>query len=152
MKTFKGLLLGAALALPLTAMAQEVPQEAPQAAPALSQPDANEWRTIGEDRLLLIETNKGRIIVELAPEVAPGHVARIRLLAGRGFYDGQKWHRVIDYFMAQTGDPLGTGDGQSPFPDLNAEFTFRRDVQTPFVACGRASGLPAFPAGANPAR
>jgi peptidylprolyl isomerase len=142
MKTFKGLLLGAALALPLTAMAQEVPQEAPQAAPALSQPDANEWRTIGEDRLLLIETNKGRIIVELAPEVAPGHVARIRLLAGRGFYDGQKWHRVIDYFMAQTGDPLGTGDGQSPFPDLNAEFTFRRDVQTPFVAVAEPAGGP----------
>lgn len=143
MLTFKRLLLGAAFAvsLPLTVMAQE----APVAAPALSQPDANEWRSVGEDRLLVIDTTKGRIIIELAPEVAPSHVARMRLLAARGFYDGQKWHRVIDYFMAQTGDPLGTGDGQSPFPDLKGEFTFRRDGQTPFVSVAEpASGRVGF--------
>ena len=134
MQGFKALLLGAAasLCLPMTAMAAN---EAAEAAVAPS-----EWRTIGEERLLVVDTTKGRVIVELAPEVAPGHVARIRLLAGRGFFDGLMWHRVIDYFMAQTGDPLGTGDGQSPFPDLKAEFTFRRDAQTPFVAVAEPAG------------
>jgi len=152
MAYIKGLLLGMALALPLpmVAMAQDVPVQAGAETasvvqadlPAPSQPDAYEWRTVGEDRLLVIDTNRGRIIVELAPELAPAHVARIRLLAGRGFYDGLKWHRVIDYFMAQTGDPLGTGDGQSPFPDLNGEFTFRRDAQSPFVAVAEPVGGP----------
>ncbi|MGO4687790.1 peptidylprolyl isomerase [Brevundimonas sp. 2YAF1] len=101
---------------------------------------ATEWRTVAAENLLVIDTNKGRILVELAPEIAPGHVERIRLLAGRGFYDGLVWHRVIDQFMAQTGDPLGTGDGQSPYPDLKAEFTFRRDGQTPFTAVAAPAG------------
>ena len=128
---FKALLLGAAasLCLPMMAMAASEAEVVP-----------SEWRSVGEDRLLVVDTTKGRIIVELAPEVAPDHVARIRLLAGRGFYDGLLWHRVIDYFMAQTGDPLGTGEGQSPFPDLKAEFTFRRDAQTPFVAVAEPAG------------
>ncbi|HUH22505.1 MAG TPA: peptidylprolyl isomerase, partial [Brevundimonas sp.] len=56
------------------------------------------------------------------------------------FYDGLPWHRVIDGFMAQTGDPLGTGDGQSFHPDLKAEFTFRRDAQTPFTAVAAPAG------------
>ena len=137
MLNIKRLVLGAAfgLSLPLTAQAQVASQAASEAAVS-----ASEWRSVAEDRLLVIDTNKGRIIVELAPEVAPGHVERIRLLAGRGFYDGLLWHRVIDQFMAQTGDPLGTGDGQSPFPDLKAEFTMRRDGQTPFVAVAEPAG------------
>ena len=57
---------------------------------------------------------------------------RIKLLAARGFYDNLAWHRVIDWFMAQTGDPLGTGDGQSWYPDLKAEFTFRRGADMAF--------------------
>ncbi len=64
----------------------------------------------------------------------------MRLLAARGFFDGLVWHRVIDQFMAQTGDPLGTGEGQSPYPDLKAEFTFRRDGQTPFTAVAAPAG------------
>ena len=89
-------------------------------------PPPGEWRTIAPENLLVIDTNKGRVLVELAPEIAPTHVERIKLLASRGFFDNLVWHRVIDWFMAQTGDPLGTGEGQSWYPDLKAEFTFRR--------------------------
>ena len=118
------------------AWAQDV---TPDAAP-VSVVSGTEWRAVAPDNLLVIDTSKGRIMVELAPEVAPGHVERIRLLAGRGFYDGLLWHRVIDQFMAQTGDPLGTGEGQSAYPDLKAEFTFRRDGQTPFTAVAAPAG------------
>ena len=65
---------------------------------------------------------------------------RIRLLAGKGFYDGLAWHRVIDWFMAQTGDPLGTGDGQSWYPDLKAEFTFRRGPGSAFAGVAEPAG------------
>ncbi len=60
--------------------------------------------------------------------------------ATAGFYDGIPWHRVIDGFMAQTGDPLGTGEGQSWYPDLKAEFTFRRDAQTSFAPVAAPAG------------
>ena len=71
----------------------------------------------------------GPVVIELKPEVAPKHVARITELAQSGFYDGIVFHRVIDGFMAQTGDPTGTGMGGSDKPDLPAEFndeTFKR--------------------------
>ncbi|MBI4696105.1 MAG: peptidylprolyl isomerase [Gammaproteobacteria bacterium] len=65
----------------------------------------------------------GRVVIELLPERAPGHVARMKTLARKGFYDGIVFHRVIDGFMAQTGDPTGTGRGGSDLPDLEAEFS-----------------------------
>ncbi|WP_427791926.1 peptidylprolyl isomerase [Brevundimonas diminuta] len=99
-----------------------------------------DWRVVAPDNLLVIDTSQGRILVEMTPEAAPGHVDRIRLLARAGFYDGLKWHRVIDGFMAQTGDPLGTGDGQSWHPDLKAELTFRRDANTSFTAVADPAG------------
>ena len=99
-----------------------------------------EWRAVPAENLLVIDTTRGRILVELMPEVAPLHVERIRLLARRGFYDNVPWHRVIDWFMAQTGDPLGNGEGQSPYPDLKGEFTFRRDSAMPFAAVAEPSG------------
>jgi len=101
---------------------------------------AAEWRTASAENLLVIDTTKGRILVELTPEVAPLHVERVKLLARRGFYDGVPWHRVIDWFMAQTGDPLGNGEGQSPYPDLKAEFTFRREATMPFAAVAEPAG------------
>lgn len=127
---------GAVLMLAGSAWAQEA---APVAAPAPAV-STSEWRAVSPENLLVIDTTKGRILVELAPEVAPGHVERIRLLAGKGFFDGLLWHRVIDQFMAQTGDPLGSGAGQSFHPDLKAEFTFRRDGQTPFTAVAAPAG------------
>lgn len=74
------------------------------------------------ENTLLLETSKGSITIELRPDLAPGHVERIKELAREGFYDGIIFHRVIDGFMAQVGCPKGTGTGGSDKPDLKAEF------------------------------
>jgi peptidylprolyl isomerase len=74
------------------------------------------------DNILFIDLDYGRVAIEMKPDVAPQHVARIKELANEGFYDGVVFHRVIDGFMAQTGDPTGTGTGGSDKPDLPAEF------------------------------
>ncbi len=74
-----------------------------------------------ENRLEL-ETTKGRVVIEMRPDLAPTHVARIKELVRQGFYDGAPFHRVIDGFMAQTGDPTGTGTGGSG-QKLRAEFS-----------------------------
>ena len=71
---------------------------------------------------LIIETTKGRVTVAMRPDLAPNHVARIKELAREGFYDGVVFHRVIDGFMAQTGDPTGSGMGGSG-KKLRAEFS-----------------------------
>ena len=75
------------------------------------------------ENALLIQLDGGPVTVELLPDVAPQHVARIKELTRDGFYDGIVFHRVIDGFMAQTGDPTGTGRGGSTKPDLPAEFS-----------------------------
>ncbi|MCS6987538.1 MAG: peptidylprolyl isomerase [Sphingomonadaceae bacterium] len=75
-----------------------------------------------ENLLHLDLSTGGRVTIRLRPDVAPKHVERIKTLARRGFYDGVIFHRVIDGFMAQTGDPTGTGRGESDLPDLPAEF------------------------------
>ena len=64
-----------------------------------------------EGNTLTLETTKGPVVIEMKPDLAPGHVAHIKKLVGEGFYDGVVFHRVIDGFMAQTGDPQGTGMG-----------------------------------------
>lgn len=109
------------------------------AAPANSQ-SAPEWRTVAPENVLVIETAKGRVVAELDPRVAPLAVERIRTLADQGFYDGLKFHRVIPNFMAQTGDPLGTGEGGSELPDLAGEFEFRRGRSDPFLHVAPTSG------------
>lgn len=120
--------------------AQDVGGPPPPAAAPVTASAVAEWRTVPAANLLVIDTNRGRILIEMAPEIAPKHVERIRLLARAGFFDGLTWHRVIDWFMAQTGDPLGSGEGQSPYPDLTAEFTFRRDASIPFTAVAAPAG------------
>jgi peptidylprolyl isomerase len=75
-----------------------------------------------ENVLYLDLSNGGRVAIRLKPDWAPGHVERVRTLAGQGFYNGIIFHRVIEGFMAQTGDPTGTGQGGSQLPDLKAEF------------------------------
>ena len=77
---------------------------------------------MAEERLRL-ETTKGTVVIAFRPDLAPGHVARIKELAKSGFYDGVPFHRVIEGFMAQTGDPTGTGTGGSGKPKLPAEFS-----------------------------
>jgi len=75
-----------------------------------------------ENILLLDLSDGGRVAIRLMPQWAPGHIERIKGLVRQGFYNGIIFHRVIDGFMAQTGDPTGTGQGGSPLPDLKAEF------------------------------
>lgn len=75
------------------------------------------------ENTLILQLKDGRVVIELMPSVAPKHVARIKELAREGFYDGIVFHRVIDGFMAQTGDPTGTGMGGSKKPNLPAEFS-----------------------------
>jgi peptidylprolyl isomerase len=118
--------------------------------PVAAQTASPEWRTIAPENLLIIDTAKGRILIELEPRMAPLSVERIRTLADQGFYDGLKFHRVITDFMAQTGDPLGTGEGGSELPDVEGEFQFRRGRDLGFVslATGQA-GLLGF-AGSMP--
>jgi peptidylprolyl isomerase len=72
---------------------------------------------------IYLETKDGRITIRLRPDLAPKHVAQIKALTKRGFYDGIVFHRVIPGFMAQTGDPTGTGTGGSDLPNIPAEFT-----------------------------
>lgn len=131
--TFKSVLFAAAFAaLATTASAQKKPAAAPgPAAPAA--PTTADWRTPNPDDVLVIDTNKGRIIVEMVPEAAPLWTARVRELAREHFYDGQTFFRVIEGFMDQTGDPENRGTGSSSKPDVKAEFLFRRGPETPFV-------------------
>jgi len=105
--TFSALFL-----FPLAAHAQEAEQPAP--APA-SVP--------AEENILYLDLSTGgRVAIQLFADLAPNHVERVKTLARQGFYDGLIFHRVIEGFMAQTGDPTGTGTGGSDLPDLKAEF------------------------------
>jgi peptidylprolyl isomerase len=75
------------------------------------------------DNTVYMDTKDGRITILLRPDLAPKHVEQIKTLTKRGFYNGIVFHRVIDGFMAQTGDPTGTGTGGSDLPDIKAEFS-----------------------------
>ena len=72
---------------------------------------------------MYLDVKGGRVVIRLRPDLAPLHVARVKLLCHEHFYDGTPFHRVIDGFMAQGGDPTGTGGGGSKYPDLKAEFS-----------------------------
>ena len=72
---------------------------------------------------IYLDLKDGRVVIRLRPDLAPKHVQQIKTLTKRGFYDGIVFHRVIDGFMAQTGDPTGTGTGGSDLPNIPAEFT-----------------------------
>ncbi len=80
-------------------------------------------QTPDPNNTLILETKDGPVTIRLRPDLAPKHVEQIKALTKRGFYDGIVFHRVIDGFMAQTGDPTGTGTGSSDLPNIKAEFT-----------------------------
>src|SRR5689334_23587063 len=75
------------------------------------------------ENTIYLDLKDGRVVIKLRPDLAPKHVAQIKKLTREGFYDGIVFHRVIDGFMAQTGDPTGTGMGGSKEPDIKAEFS-----------------------------
>ena len=81
------------------------------------------------ENTLIIETTKGKVVIAMRPDLAPGHVAHIKKLAREGFYDGIVFHRVIEGFMAQTGCPKGQGTGGSNYPNLKAEFNAEPHVR-----------------------
>jgi peptidylprolyl isomerase len=130
------ILAACAAALAVSAVAApkaKAPAAAPPPPAATAGPGPADWRTPDPNNVLVIDTNKGRIVVEMVPEVAPLHVAQIRALAHENFYDGLRFFRVIDKFMDQTGDPQNNGQGGSSKPNVQAEFTFRRGSDLPFV-------------------
>lgn len=130
-------LLGS-IAFSASACAAEAPQSAaapftattPMTKAGFDAPDSA-WRDIDPENLLIIDTDYGQIGVELYPEIAPKHVEQIKTLTRQSFYDLITFHRVIDGFMNQTGDPKGDGTGDSSLPDIEAEFKFRRPPSMP---------------------
>jgi peptidylprolyl isomerase len=126
-------LFAAALAA-ASATALAAPKKAPTpAAAGPAQPGPADWRSPDPNDTVVIDTNKGRVIVELTPEVAPLMVQRMRELTHETFFDGLRFFRVIDKFMDQTGDPQNNGVGGSSKPNVAAEFTFRRGADAAFV-------------------
>lgn len=116
------LMLGAALVAAPAFAKDKDKQPVVPAAPALPTTVDTDIAHDPQDVLLLDLSDGGRVAIRLMPQWAPHHVERIKTLAAQGFYNGQIFHRVIDGFMAQTGDPTGTGQGGSQLPDLEAEF------------------------------
>jgi cyclophilin family peptidyl-prolyl cis-trans isomerase len=114
----------ALVALPFLAFVLVAAKPAP--APVAPTPSIAAPADVAADpanRLTLELSNGGTVVIQLRPDLAPHHVERIQTLVRRGFYDGLTFHRVIPGFMAQGGDPKGTGEGGSELPDLKAEFT-----------------------------
>jgi peptidylprolyl isomerase len=101
--------------------------------PAAAQP------TPSPDDTVYMDLKEGRVTIQLLPEIAPKHVERVRILCHRHFYDGTVFHRVIEGFMAQGGDPTGTGTGGSDLPDLPAEFTRQRHFLRGTVGAARTA-------------
>jgi peptidylprolyl isomerase len=90
------------------------------------------------ENTLLLELASGTVTIELQPELAPKHVEQIKALVRRGFYDNTPFHRVIEGFMAQGGDPTGTGTGGSDMPDIQAEFSAPNKARFVRGTCGMA--------------
>jgi len=122
------------------ALATDAPVETVVATPtvinAFNAPD-DAWRDVDPENMLYIDVDYGRIIVELYPEISPLHVEQIKKLTRINFYDHVKFHRVLQGFMNQTGDPSGDGTGDSELPDIEPEFTFRRPMSMPVTLIGQ---------------
>jgi peptidylprolyl isomerase len=98
-----------------SASAQPASDSADDGVPVPEKPDL--------ENTIYMDLTYGRVVIRLRPDLAPKHVARVKMLCREGFYDGTPFHRVIEGFMAQGGDPTGTGQGGSKYPNLPAEFT-----------------------------
>lgn len=132
------------LASPLVAQDKKSKKNKDAVAPAavLSDSTKDLWRTVDPDNLVYMDLPAGLVLIELRPDFAPGHVERIKELVSEGFYDGLSFHRVIEGFMAQGGDPKGDGTGGSSKPNLKGEFIRdSKDVEG-FVEIGRDRSAP----------
>ena len=130
----------AAFALAASALALTATADTPDsAAPAEDAPvtytadqakaDPANWRAVDPERLFIFNTNKGRILIEAFPEVAPKHYEQFATIIRSGDYEGTKFHRVIEGFMAQGGDIRAINGVGSGLPNIEAEFTFRRNPE-----------------------
>ncbi len=111
---------------------------------------AQDWRPLDPENTLVVDTTKGRIVIVMRPELAPKAVARVKLLSREGVYDGLLFHRVIDHFVDQTGNPNNHDGGVSVHPNLPAEFTATlptSDIEA--IAARKSDGLTGF-IGPNP--
>ncbi len=108
---------------------------------AASASAATPWRTVDAQNVLVIDSSRGRIMVELHPEIAPNAVARIKLLARRGTYDGLQFWRVIPGFVAQSGDPGNHDGGKTELPNLAPEFTFKLGDDIAHTVVAKPQGL-----------
>jgi hypothetical protein len=104
-----------------------------------------DWRPLDPANTLVIETTRGRIVVEMAPMLAPLAVVRVKRLAREGVYDGLQFHRVIEGFVDQTGNPNNHDGGTSAYPDLPAEFAARLPAEAgPVIVQTRSDGIEGF--------
>jgi len=115
MTVLAGLLMGLALAACGGSGGPQIAQATPANAAGAPADDPS--------NTAIMELKSGKVTIRLRPDLAPKHVERFKMLVNEGFYNGLKFHRVIPGFMAQTGDPLGTGAGGSKYPDLPSEFS-----------------------------
>ena len=127
----KGLLVAAVAVLATAGVTAATAQDKPLD-PGYRAPDAN--------NTLVIDTTKGRVVVEMYPQMAPHHVVQMLALTRQHFYDGLIFHRVIEDFMDQTGDPKGDGSGGSSLPNVKAEFSIRHDASFPMVVASHPAG------------
>ncbi|MEO1242354.1 MAG: peptidylprolyl isomerase [Pseudomonadota bacterium] len=120
-----------------SALADDEDEEAPSPYEILQNAPADAWRALDPENTVYMDLPAGTVVIELRSDFAPGHAQRIKGLTREGFYNGLNFHRVIEGFMAQGGDPKGDGTGGSDKPDLQPEFT--RDTQNVgnFVEVGR---------------
>ncbi len=136
MTLIRKFLLGAAF---LAAAAPALAAKDPPPNPAQKIFDAGdaEWRAVDAENLIIVDLPAGPLVIELRPDLAPNHVAQIKTLVRKGFYDGLLFHRVIEGFVAQGGDPKGDGTGGSELPDIKAEFSRDTKEVSNFVPVGR---------------
>ncbi|MBB5519448.1 peptidylprolyl isomerase [Amphiplicatus metriothermophilus] len=140
MKSTAAALAGAAAAFLVvgTAFAQKKDDAAPmRPADIVANAPAEAWRPLDLENTILLDLPAGEVVIEMRPDFAPAHVAQIRQLVRQGFYDGLKFHRVIEGFVAQGGDPKGDGTGGSSLPDIKGEFIHHTEEFPNFTEIGR---------------
>lgn len=131
------LLIGAALCALASGAALAAKDPPPNPAQKIVDAGDSEWRAVDLENLIVVDLPAGPLYIELRPDLAPNHVAQIKTLVRKGFYDGLVFHRVIEGFVAQGGDPKGDGTGGSDLPDIKAEFARDSKDVTNFTAIGR---------------
>ena len=121
-----------AVALSFAAVAEDAAETTLPAEMTVEQAkaDPDNWRPVDPEKLFIFETTKGRVLIEAFPEIAPKHYEQFSAIIRSGDFDGTSFHRVIDDFMAQGGDIFALKGRDSGLPDLEGEFTFRRDPAT----------------------